>query len=391
MTLDLHAHFSQFREAAPGRIHLAAHSHHYWPDAACEAHRQAVADAARLADGKWEKVFGEVIPRAQRGIAALLALPDPATIAFAPNTHEFVLRLLSSLPLRPLRILTSDSEFHSFSRQIARLEEDSMVSVERIAAEPFDNFAARFAAAARRGGHDLVFVSHVFFNSAATAGAITDIVEAVSDAGALIVIDGYHGFMALPTDLSRICRRAFYLAGGYKYAMAGEGACFLHCPPGQAKRPRDTGWFAEFGALSGRDAHKVAYGGDGSRFMGATFDPSGLYRLAATLDWMRSIGLTVDAIHAHVMQLQKIFLDEVKRRGVKPLSDARLVTPVGAAVERGHFLAFETGAAAAIHDRLARANIVTDRRGERIRFGFGCYHTENDIAAAAHAVARALA
>ncbi len=146
-------------------------------------------------------------------------------------------------------------------------------------------------------------------------------------------------------------------------------------------RPRDTGWFAEFGALSGRDAHKVAYGGDGSRFMGATFDPSGLYRLAATLDWMRTIGLTVDAIHAHVMQLQKIFLDEIKRRGVKPLSDARLVTPVGPAIERGHFLAFETGAAAAIHDRLAGANIVTDRRGERIRFGFGCYHTESDIAA----------
>jgi selenocysteine lyase/cysteine desulfurase len=390
MMLDLHAHFSQFRAAAPGRIHLAAHSHHYWPDAACDAHREAVADAARLADGKWEKVFGGVIPRAQRGIAALLALPDPATIAFAPNTHEFVLRLLSSLPPRTLRILTSDSEFHSFSRQIARLEEDDLAAVERIPAEPFETFGTRFAAAAHRGGHDLVFVSHVFFNSAATAGALTDIVAAVADASTLVAIDGYHGFMALPTDLSRMSSRAFYLAGGYKYAMSGEGACFLHCPPGQAMRPRDTGWFAEFGALSGRDEHKVAYGSDGSRFMGATFDPSGLYRLAATLDWMRTIALTVDAIHAHVMALQNIFLDEIKSRGVKPLCDARLVTPVGPAIERGHFLAFETAAAAAIHEQLARANIVTDRRGERIRFGFGCYHTADDIAQAVHAVARAL-
>ena len=89
--------------------------------------------------------------------------------------------------------------------------------------------------------------------------------------------------------------------------------------------------------------------------------------------------------------MQEIFLDEIERRDVRPLCNARLVTPVGPAIERGHFLAFETGAAAAIHDRLARANIVTDRRGERIRFGFGCYHTEDEIAEAAHAVARALA
>ena len=37
MTLDLRGHFSEFRAAQPGRIHLAAHSHHFWPDVACAA------------------------------------------------------------------------------------------------------------------------------------------------------------------------------------------------------------------------------------------------------------------------------------------------------------------------------------------------------------------
>ena len=157
MTLDLRGHFSEFRAAQPARIHLAAHSHHFWPDAACDAHRRALNDAARLADSKWEMIFGELLPRVQRGIAAVLALPDPATLAFAPNTHDFVRRLLSALPPASTpRILTSDSEFHSFARQIARLEEDALVVVERIAAEPFASFPDRFAAAARRGGHDLV-------------------------------------------------------------------------------------------------------------------------------------------------------------------------------------------------------------------------------------------
>ena len=83
MTLDLRDDFSEFRAAAPARIHLAAHSHHFWPDAACDAHRRALAEAARLVDNKWEAIFSTLVPRVQRGIAGILALPDPATIAFA--------------------------------------------------------------------------------------------------------------------------------------------------------------------------------------------------------------------------------------------------------------------------------------------------------------------
>ena len=180
------------------------------------------------------------------------------------------------------------------------------------------------------------------------------------------------------------------MPGGYKYAMAGEGVCFMHCPQGFAMRPRDTGWFAAFGALRGGGGAKVAYGSDGTRFMGATFDPSGLYRLAGVFDWMDEIGLTVDAIHDHVLALQTLFIDELARAKIKPLCDARLVTPVAADVPRGHFLTFELAAAQAIHDRLARADIVTDVRGERLRFGFGCYHAAEEIEAAVGAIARAI-
>jgi kynureninase len=389
MTLDLRRHFTEFLNAQPGRIHFAAHSHHYWPDAACEAHRQALHDAARYADKKWENVFGELIPRLQRSIASILALPGADTIAFAPNTHEFVRRLLSSLPANAVsRILTTDAEFHSFTRQIGRLEEDRLVSVERISAEPLSSFPERFAAAARRGGHDLVFVSQVFFNSAGTSGSPDEMTAAVRDAGSLVVFDGYHGFMALPTGLSAIAGRVFYLAGGYKYAMSGEGACFIHCPPGFAMRPRDTGWFAAFGALGGATAGTVAYGTNGSRFMGATFDPTGLYRMAAVFDWMKRIGLTVDAIHDHVLSLQEQFRKEIT--GVQPLCAARLVTPIAAGAARGHFLTFELEDAQSICDRLARANIVADVRGNRIRFGFGCYHTPDDITAAVAAIAKAI-
>jgi selenocysteine lyase/cysteine desulfurase len=387
--LDLTRHFRRFIDAEPGRVHLAAHSHHYWPDVTFDAQILCWEEAARYADEKWDPIFSDVIPAVQQGIAALLNLPDPATIAFAPNTHDFLRRLLSALPPgRVPRILTSDGEFHSLTRQLARLEEDRLAEVERIPVDPAETFPERFQDACRRGPHDLVYVSQVFFNSGATSGDLAALADAVRTPETLVAVDGYHGFMALPTDLSPVAARIFYLAGGYKYAMAGEGACFMHCPPGYGERPRDTGWYAAFGALSGRQAG-VPYGQDGSRFLGATFDPSGLYRLRAVLAWMREIGLTVEAIHGHVLALQQLFLNAVQEGRVGALRSARLVSPAGTP-RRGHFLTFETPRAAALYEELLEQRIVTDVRGHRIRFGFGCYHTAEAVEQAIESIRAAV-
>ena len=390
MSLDLTAHFSHFLSADKDRLHLAAHSHHFWPDAARAAQLEMYDDAARLADRKWGLILGEILPEVQQATARILNLPDPASIALAPNTLEFVKRLLSCLPAgRPSRILTSDSEFHSFSRQIARLEEEGLISVTRIEAEPFDSFADNFRAAAELGGWDMIFVSQVFFNSGATSGDIAALVEAVPDDETLIVIDGYHGYMALPTDLSALANRIFYLAGGYKYAMAGEGVCFMHCPPGYGPRPRDTGWYAAFGALEGKQ-RGVAYAEDGRRFFGATFDASGLYRQRAVHRWLAKQNLTVEAIHAHVLACQDAFLTALQAKDIPGLARADLLTPMPEDGCHGHFLTYRSPHSAGIHTALMAAGIVTDLRDDRLRFGFGCYHRVADMPKAVDRIATAL-
>ena len=390
MTLDLSGHFSHFLSADPDRLHLAAHSHHFWPDVARAAQLEMYDDAARLADRKWGLILGEILPEVQAATARTLNLPDPNTIAVAPNTHDFVKRLLSCLPAgRPPRILTTDCEFHSFSRQIARLEEEGLVSVTRIEAEPFDSFAENFTAAAALGGWDMVFLSQVFFNSGAVSADIAAIVAAVPDDDTLIVIDGYHGYMALPTDLSALAHRIFYLAGGYKYAMGGEGVCFLHCPPGYGPRPRDTGWYAAFGALEGKQ-QGVPYAPDGRRFLGATFDASGLYRQRAVHRWMAETGLTVPAIHAHVLACQTAFLEALDSRKLTGLSRSDLLTPLPADGRHGHFLTFRGPHSPGIHHALMAKGIVTDLRDDRLRFGFGCYHRVEDMAEAVTRIISAL-
>jgi len=367
-------HFSRFLGAAPRRLHFAAHSHHPWPDASHAGHERAWLDAAQWADLKWDRVFDELIPRAQAHVARVLSLPDPGTLAFAPSTHELVMRLLSCLP-RPVRVLTTDGEFHSFSRQLRRLEEDAGAQVTRVAVEPFATFTDRFAGAAAAGGHDLVYVSQVFYNTGFAPPDLGALVAAVRDERVPVVVDGYHGFMAVPTDLSALAPRIFYVAGGYKYAMAGEGACFMHCPPGYAPRPVDTGWFASFGTLAQAQTGAVPYAAGGARFLGATFDPTALYRLVAVQDWLQALGTDVAQIRAHVLGLQRRFL--TGRSGAGPLRGLELLSPGDS--ERGNFLVLRDERAQELHDALLRDDIVVDCRADRLRIGFGLYQDTPDV------------
>jgi selenocysteine lyase/cysteine desulfurase len=381
-------HFSRFRAADPRRLHFAAHSHHPWPDATEAAHARYWSDAATLADRKWERIFDEVIPAAQGHVARLAGLSDPRQVAFAPNTHEFVSRIYSCLdPSRPARVLTSACEFHSFRRQARRLQEAGLVEVTEIPPQPWETFTARFCAAAREGSWDLVWLSHVFFDSGFIVRDLESICEAASSA-AVVCIDGYHAFCALPIDLAKVHRKAFYIAGGYKYAMSGEGACWLAVPPGCELRPVDTGWYASFDTLAVAPGDAVPYSRDGFRFWGATFDPSGLYRFNAAMDWLGSTGTTIADIHHHAIALQKHFLDGLARLNLRALRPEQLVPP--ASVARGNFLAFEVEDAGEVHRRIEAQHVYIDRRDRRLRFGFGVYHEEHDVRLLLEALARAL-
>jgi kynureninase len=384
-------HFRKFLEAEPGRVHFAAHSHHYWPDVTFDAHMRAWLDAATLADEKWDRFFGKLWPRAQRHVARALRLPDAsgASVAFAPNTHELVMRVVSCLK-PPVRVLTTDGEFHSFARQLARLEEEGLATVVRVPTRPFASFAERFTAAAR-APIDLVYVSQVFFDSGyALRGDALAAIASAAPTTAAVIVDGYHAFCAIDVDLSAVADRIFWVAGGYKYAMSGEGCCFMHAPPGWFPRPIDTGWFAAFFALEVARGGPVPFAEDASRFLGATFDPTGLYRFDAVMTWLEREGIDAADVETHTKALQERFVAALRAHPDLPFGEAQLVVPI-TEPNRGQFLTFETPRGKEIHDRLARDRILTDVRGDRLRFGFALYHDAEDIDAGMERIASALA
>jgi selenocysteine lyase/cysteine desulfurase len=368
--------FSRSLGADPERLHMAAHSHHLWPDASFDGQVECWNDAARLADRKWDRIMGEIWPEAQRHVASELGTGMPDAIVFASNTHELLVRLFAAASESwPIRVLTSDGEFHSARRQFARWEEAGAATLERVPTEPFDSFPERFLDRARSGEHDFIFVSQVLFGSGHILAPVAELAALGRPDGPWVVIDGYHAFMAIEHPFpAEAAASAFYLGGGYKYAMAGEGCAFLHAPPGFGPRPRITGWYAEFEDLS-LPPGSVGYAKDAMRFMGATFDSSGLYRFNAIQRMLADNGLSTRRISEHVARLQLRLLESL---GGTPLDSAELLNPLGDG-PHARFLAFRSPDAQYWCTELAAKNCIVDVRGDVLRVGLGLYHGDADI------------
>jgi selenocysteine lyase/cysteine desulfurase len=373
--------FAKSLAAAPGRLHFAAHSHHLWPDASFEGQVECWEDAAARADTKWDKVMDEVWVEAQGHVAAQHGTGDPSAIVFASNTHDFLVRLQAACPRKaggPLRVLTSDGEFHSARRQFARWAESGDIQLTKIAAEPYDDFTSRFLGAAGSGEFDLILISQVMFNNGQIFHDVRQLAAMARPEGPWVAIDGYHAFMAIEAPVDRAtAASAFYLGGGYKYAMAGEGMGFMHCPPGFGERPPVTGWFAEFGELTAPPGSQVGYTRDAMRFMGATFDPSALYRFNAIQRMLKENGIATDRVAAKVAGLQDRMLEEI---AATALGEAELLNRPGHG-PRARFLAFRDSRTQRWCAELLAKNCITDVRGDVIRVGFGLYHDEKDVEA----------
>ncbi|HEY8434598.1 MAG TPA: class V aminotransferase, partial [Sphingomicrobium sp.] len=182
-------------------------------------------------------------------------------------------------------------------------------------------------------------------------------------------------FMAIPEPFGDAsAASAFYLAGGYKYAMAGEGCAFMHAPAGFGARPPVTGWFAEFEDLT-LPPGSVGYAADGRRFLGATFDPSALYRFNAVQRMLETNGLTTERISAHVHALQEQLLASL---GHTALARAELLNPLDDE-RHARFLAFRSSDAQRWYEELNQRNCITDVRGDVLRIGFGIYQDPDDV------------
>ena len=371
---ELAPHYGAFRVSE--RILLTGHSHQAWPDVAQTGVERAWKDAADFVDDKWDRAF-EVADRVRASWRRLLGDGDGA-IALGQNTFELVARFLSALPLRERpRLVTTDGEFHTIRRLLARLEEEGIEVVRVPAADAHDVAPGLIEAVA--DGAAAVLVSSVLFKTGRIVAGLDEVAVACDRAGVPLLVDAYHHLNAVPFSLSDLgLDGAFVVGGGYKYCQLGEGNCFLRVPPHSTMRPVLTGWFAEFGALADESGPgRVAYAEGDGRFAGATYDPVSHYRAEAVVEFFVEQGLTPERLRVLSQRQVGRLLRHIDSLDLDPrlLSRDRTV-PLD---ELGGFVALRTPGAAQVVAKLRARGIYTDSRGDTLRLGPAPYVTDRQL------------
>ena len=382
----LAAHYTRFRVAE--RLLLSGHSHQAWPDVALEGQIEAFDDAARHVDDKWERAFAKA-EEVRAGFRRVLADPS-ADIALGANTHELVLRFLSALDLRARpRLVSTDGEFHTLRRQLARLEEAGL-DVARLPADPADSLAERLSAAVDERTSAML-VSAVLFETARIVPGLDALARACADVGAELLVDAYHALGAMPFAVGELgLADAWIVGGGYKYLQLGEGNCFLRVPAhGGELRPAITGWFAEFAALADEhDPSRVAYGRGAERFAGSTYDPASHYRAARVMRFFDEHGLTPERLRASYrrqVDLLAAAFDALQAPD-EVITRDRAIT-----LDRyGGFLALRTGVARELQAALAARGVMTDTRGQWLRLGPAPYLADEQLETAVELLGEAI-
>lgn len=376
----LAAHYSRFRVGE--RLLLSGHSHQAWPDVAREAILEAFDDAARAIDEKWDLAEARA-ERVREGYRALLDDPG-GEIALGANTHELVVRWLSALPLaaRP-RLVTTDGEFHTLRRQLARLAQlaplaGEGIEVVRVAAHPVDSLAERLAAALD-DRTAAVLTSAVFFETARIVPRLGELAAECRRRETPLLVDAYHALGVLPFSLPELgLASALVTGGGYKYLQLGEGNAFLRLPQGLDLRPVVTGWFAEFWTKTGNKSwDRVDHAPGAAALAGATYDPVSHYRAARVLDFFAEQGLTpgfLREVSQHQVGLLARAFDALRL----PETILRRDRSIPLSQVAG-FLALDSPAAQSLSEKLLAKGVLCDARGRSLRLGPAPYLSDAQL------------
>lgn len=367
-------YYSYFQVA--NRLLFTGHSHQAWPDVAFDGQKEAFMWAANQVDRKWEIVFqkAEVL----RNYLRAYYQDSNGHYSFSANTHDLLLRWLSALDLsKKPKIITTDGEFYTVTRQLLRLEEEG-IKVVWVPQDPSSDIGHHIQEALCHKTAAII-CSHVFYRSSIVQTALYDIAQIAEQAEVPFLIDDYHGTHVIPLHLQKM-PQCYVIGGGYKYLQWGEGNCFLRFPKACKLRPVITGWFASLDTLE-KDDYKsgqpLHYDEGNMRFSGATYEPTSHFRAARVVQFFEKQQISATQLRNQYEQqiayMQKCFLDINC-----PPAQLRLLHDCPASA-RGGFLSLQGPNVLEISQQLRRAGVATDLRGNILRFGAAPYLQKQQI------------
>ncbi len=356
------------------RVLLTGHAHQAWPSCCFDGQQQAWLDASTFVEERWDNVF-EKSQRVRQHWKDLLDDPH-GHIALAASVHDLVIRFISALPLkkRP-RIVTTDGEYPSVSRQLNRLVEEG-VEIVRVQSEPSESVIERIQEAVN-DKTSAVFISSVFYETGHRVFGLDELLETCNKTGTLLFIDAYHSINVLPFSVSKDGLEDAYIeAGGAKYCQLGGGNCFLRFPESCQLKPVIAGWFGYFDALEDTpDALPMMYGEGHALFDGSTYDATSHYRADEVFMFFKRHKLTPEFLHQVNIHQVGLLLEEFEAREFNP----NIIRHTTKAHSIGGFISLETKYADQLCKLLRDRGVHTDRKKDLLRLGPAPYLCDEQL------------
>jgi len=204
-------------------------------------------------------------------------------------------------------------------------------------------------------------------------GALLDtaaLVAGCRNAGALCVLDDYHGSGVVPLDVGALGVDAL-VGGPLKYLLGGPGVAFLHVRSDVAARlePTVTGWFSQSDFFA-FDGSRLDWPDTARRFAMGTPSPAAIYAAAAGLELILEVG--VARIRARTLELTGYVIDRAIAEGYP------VRTPAEPA-RRGAMVAFEVPRSKDTLRHLLERGIIVDERHGALRVCPHFFTSEDDV------------
>jgi kynureninase len=298
---------------------------------------------------------------------------DPDEVAIVPSVSSGLSSIASCLDLHERnKVVLSDMDFptngyvwRAQQRRGAKL--DFVASADGIRVEA-DDVVDRIDAQTA-----VVNTNRVLFESSWIMD-LPPVVETAHEAGALVVVDDFHGSGIVPLDVHAL-DVDFLLSGALKWLMGGQGIAFLYCRRDLVAKmePLVVGWFGTKRPFD-FDRSGLDLRDDARRFESGTYTLPQAWTASAGMEMILEVG--VDRIRARNQELTSLIIekaDEADLEVLSPRADDRRGGLVRVRVPGGR-----PNAERILHE-LFKRNVVLDQRGDALRISPHFFSTEQDI------------
>ncbi len=337
--------------------------------AALEEYLDAWAEIAAPEPLWYERIFPRL--RAVKELAAALIGAEPGELALQSNVSTALSAIASCLDLRGTRnrIVVSDLDFPT-EGQVWRAQERRGAEVVFVPSPDGVTVPVEAYARAIDERTALVCMNRVLYRSGALLDAAA-VCELARAAGALSVVDDYHGAGVVPVDVHALgCD--FYTAGVLKWLCGGPGLAFLYVRGAllPSLEPTVTGWWAQAEPFS-FSLHEPSYHAGARRFEPGTHPAPVAFLAHGGLEIVSEV--TPQRIRARQAELTERVIARADEAGLPVRTPRR-------PERRGGSVNLEVGpGAAALAQRLYERDVCVDARGDGIRVAPHFFTDEAEI------------